>query len=194
MNRFVACLTFLIGLPLLFAAGVCGFEYAAWRLMPDRFPSGEDLISRILSGHVPPIVAGVTFAVIGCGIWDIIDMFGGFSDYRQGMRGYLPKQNPLGFVRLRARRYVLVFVVAAAAFVVCYVAPSTREFPPFLNTRRPHLWLAGVALLVARRPLNTEPVLGLLLGIIATLKMFDQSTDAFTSGKAPPTDWDYKKR
>lgn len=183
MNRLVASLIFLVGFPLLFVAGVGGSEYALSTIQPERFPNGWNPLPRIQEGHIPPLYAAVAFAVIGCGIFDIVDIFGGLSDYRKGMRGYLPKQNPMGFVAMRARRYVLVFVVAAATFVMAYIAEYTSRFGPFANTNRPHLYLAGAALLTARRPLNAKPLLALLAGIAVLFKMAEESADSFAQGR-----------
>lgn len=185
MKHFLACLAFLIGFPLIFGAGECVSQYAEWRLGFGR----ENPFPSLLEGHFTKGALVWAIVLAGCGIWDIIDMFGGFSDYRKGMRGFLPKHDPLGFVMMRARRYVLVFVVAAAAVVVCKIAPTTREMPPFSRVGLPHVWFGFVALAVARRPLNTEPVLGILIGFLALLKMFDQTTDALTTGKTQ-NQWD----
>ena len=194
MKRFVACFFFLVGFPLLFAGGVFGCEYELWKLRPDLFPTGYDPVTQLLSGRIRPLFAGVAFVLLGCGLYDIVDMFGGISDYREGMRGYLPKHDPMGFLVLRARRYVLAFVVAAAAFVYFYFSDSMKYARDGQSGGgRPHFYLAGVALLLARRKLNSVPVTALLIGWVTAVTTLAGMLDG-ASGQTPPPQRDNKRR
>jgi hypothetical protein len=84
------------------------------------------------------------------GLLDVGDVNGAFSKYTWGMRNLRPRDNPGGFILVRARRYLLVPIVMAATVAVCYYT----DIILFEATPRTHLWAALIAFLFSRRPIS----------------------------------------
>lgn len=156
MSRVEATIALLVGTPLLFfGLAVAGdkavFSAVPMLFGPDASPYEAPVLKWLKTGGPMPLQLMVLLAAAGlAGVWDVLDLNGMVGNYRGGSNHILPKNHPLAFVFLRARRYVLVPIAAATWFIVyAYLA---GEYQP---ADRSHMVAAIIAFLFARRPLNT---------------------------------------